>query len=443
MASESTKKRKRSSDSAAKPKKKVAINAPPSSASVSSVLRPKFCPPVIATAPGFEVPGNISFHSYAPNNASKSKPKQPKSAGEKEFLLHSTAHRSLDYTVKAEGLRGSKPPLNHFLGIYDPKTGKLQVVEAKKMTIRGTVRAKQASAAATGERDVTQTMMDLKTGLGQTFGTKKAKKAIKENVINAIAPPKKAGDAPTKIDAAARATLNSVGEITSTMASREELQAVVDEAKPVPVANVDATEIQDVYDPKKIIGADILNMVPIREWQEKVRHKDSIQVPSRFVAARVNRIAGNDEGETRLRVLRYFFFVLLFYLHSKPGKVRGTRSIPPREKLKEFLAPAPDPVIENIRRKFSDRGEMRKFHMDLLMTHCCVFACIVDNFEVDTQNLRDDLKIDQKTMNGYFHEIGGRVKPVTNNESKTTVHVARLSLPLNFPKQRHIAPKRR
>jgi hypothetical protein len=49
MASESNKKRKRSGESAAKPKKKVAIDAPPSSATVSSVLRPKFCPPVIGT----------------------------------------------------------------------------------------------------------------------------------------------------------------------------------------------------------------------------------------------------------------------------------------------------------------------------------------------------------------------------------------------------------
>ncbi|KAM5345392.1 hypothetical protein ACJ41O_011254 [Fusarium nematophilum] len=443
MVSESTKKRKRSGESAVKPKKKVAFDAPPSSATISSVLRPKFCPPVIATVPGFDLPNNIPFHSYAPNNGGKPKSKQPRSAGEKEFVLHSTAHRSLDYTVKADGPPGAKPALNHFLGIYDPKTGKLQVVEAKKMTVRGVVRAKQASAAATGERDVKQTMMDLKTDLGQTFGTKKARKAIQETVLNAIAPQKKAGDAPTKIDAAARAMLSSVGEITSTMASREELQAVVDEAKPVPVANVDATEIQDVYDPARIIGADILNLVPIREWQEKVQHKDSIQVPSRFVAGRVNRVAANQEAATRLRVLRYYLFVLLFYLNTKPGKVRGTRSIPPREKLREILAPAPEAVIESIRRKFSDRGEMRKFHIDLLMTHCCVFACIVDNFEVDTQNLRDDLKLDQKVMNGYFHEIGGRVRPVTNKEAKSTVFLARLALPLNFPKQRHIAPKRR
>lgn len=286
-------------------------------------------------------------------------------------------------------------------------------------------------------------MMELKTDLGQTFGTKKARKAIQENVLNAIAPQKKPGDLPTKIDAAARAMLTSVGDVTSTMASREELQAVVDDAKPAPVANLEATEIQDVYDPKRIIGADILNLVPIREWQEKVQHGDSIQVPSRFVASRVNRIAANEDAVTRLRVLRYFFFVLLMYLHTKPGRERGTRMLPSREKLRELLAPAPEAVIENIRRKFSDAGQMRKFHTDLLMTHCCVFACIVDNFEVDTQNLRDDLKLDQQSINKYFYEIGGRVKPVVNKDTKTTVQVARLTLPLEFPKQRHIAPKRR
>ncbi|EGU74305.1 hypothetical protein FOXB_15188, partial [Fusarium oxysporum f. sp. conglutinans Fo5176] len=217
-------KRKRSGDST-KPKKKVVIDAPPSSATVSSVLRPKFCPPVIATAVGFQVPKNIPFHSYAPKNGAKSKGKQPESAAEKDFLLHSNAHRSMDYTVKSDEPRGKKPALNHFLGIYDPKTGKLEVVEAKKMTMRASVRARQGAAATSGQRDNSQTMLQLKTDLGQTFGTKKAKKAIQENVLNAIAPQKKAGEEPAKIDAAARAMLNSVGEVTSTMSSREELQA--------------------------------------------------------------------------------------------------------------------------------------------------------------------------------------------------------------------------
>ncbi|UNI21383.1 DNA-directed RNA polymerase I subunit rpa49 [Purpureocillium takamizusanense] len=445
MGDGSGKKRKRDGESAGKPKKKVVLDAPAATAKVSSVLRPKSCPPVVATAPGLEIPKTLVFHSYQSKDEARTKTKHPKHAVDKELLLHSTAHRSLDYTAREEEPRGSKPLLKHYVGIYDPKTGKLDVVEAKKMVVRGQVRAKQLPTASAEDIRTRQTMMERKTDLGQTFGTKKAKKAIRENVLNAIAPERKPGDgSPTKIDNAARAMLDSVGALTSQMATREELQAVVDDAKPVPKANLAATDIQDVYDPDVIIGSDILNLVPIREWQEKARHKEGIQVPSRFIAARVNAIATNDDAVTRLRVLRYMGFVILFYLAgTKPGKQQGTRRVVSRDQLREVLSPAPEAVIENIRRKFSDAGMVRKYHIDLLMTHCCVFACIVDNFEVDTENLRDDLRISQTSINQFFHEIGGRVKLVGSKAQGRQAHIARLALPLDFPKQRLIAPRRK
>lgn len=377
-------------------------------------------------------------------------------------MLHSTTHQTVNYTVREDdSAPGSRALLNHFVGIYDPKTGKMEVVEAKKMVMRGAVRAKQAAAEAMEEKDTrqvrtmgsnirgamlltpAQSMMELKTDLGQTFGTKKARKVINERVLNAISPQKKPGDKPTEIDDASRAMLHSVGKVASDMATREQLQAVVDDAKPLPPVNADADEIQDVYDPETVIGADILNMVPIREWQEKVRHKEGVQTVSKFVATRVNSIASNTAAEQRLRVLRYFAFVVTFYLHTKPGRQKGTRSLPSRDKLREALAPAPEAVVENIRRKFSEAGEMRKYHIDLLTTHLCAFACIIDNFEVDTQDLRTDLRIDDKTMNQYFREIGARVKPVSKKAEGIVTSIARLTLPLDFPKQRHIAPRRK
>lgn len=410
------------------------------------------------------MPADLTYHSYQPRDAARPKAKRDQ---HEELLLHSTAHRALDLTAREEEPRGSKPLLNHYIGVFDPKTGRLDVVEAKRMVMRGQVRAKQLPAASAAEdRPVQvrllalrrwvaapefltrlQTMLERKTDLGQTFGTKKAKKALRDNVLNALLSPEKnkADDgSAAKIDNASRAMLDSVGAVTSQMATREELQAAVDEAKPVPRANVDAKDVGDVYEAEAIIGADILKLVPIREWQEKARRKEGIQTPSRFIAARVNAVATDDDATTRLRVLRYFGFVLLFYLGTKPGKQRGTRQLPPREKLRELLSPAPEAVIENIRRKFSEGGTMRKFHMNLLMTHCCAFACIVDDFEVDTQNLRDDLRLDQKSMNQYFYEIGARVKQVGGKGGEgPAAHVARLALPLVFPRQRLAAPRRR
>lgn len=392
------------------------------------------------TAPGIQIPSNIAYHSYESRTDAQSKSKK-KAAVERDLILHSNSHQSMDYTATAETSGPSKPLVNHFIAIHDPKTGKTQVVEAKKMVVRGVARAKQAAVASLEDKDTKTSIMEARTDLGNTFGTKKARKVLQDRVLNAISPQKKPGEAPTQIDDAGRAILSNVGSIASNMATRDELQAVVDEAKPVPVANLDADEIQDVYDPAVIIGSDILNMVPVREWQELAAAREEIKTTSRYVAYRVASIATNDSALLRLRVLRYLSFVITFYIMCKPG-AHGSRRVPPRDKLKEFLAPAPEAVIENIRRKFSEAGTMRKFHVDLLMTHCCALACIVDNFEVDTQNLRDDLRLDQARINAYFHEIGGRVKPVSNKAEGKATHVVRLTLPLEFPKQRHLAPRR-
>ena len=97
--------------------------------------------------PGIQIPNNLSFNSYAPQSSAQSKHKSKKHAGGSELLLHSSTHRSLDYTAREEGSRNSAPLLNHYVGVYDPQTGKMQVVEAKKMVVRPQVRAKPAEAA--------------------------------------------------------------------------------------------------------------------------------------------------------------------------------------------------------------------------------------------------------------------------------------------------------
>lgn len=281
--------------------------------------------------------------------------------------------------------------------------------------------------------------------MGQTFGTKKAKKVIESNAMNAIVHDQGAqdGSGPAKLDAASKATLSQIGEATASMATREQLQAAIDESKPVPPANLEAAEVADVYDPNVFIGAEVLKAVPVRDWHEATQRSDDIQVMSRFVARRVQAIGQQDHALEKLRLLRYLYFLVVFFLYSKEGRQRGTRRIPPREVLARNLAPAPQAVVENIRRKFSDGGEMRKFHIDLLMTHCCVLTCLLDNFETDPQDIREDLRVDRKTINQYYHEIGARIVQRKKPGETKARTIAKLALPLQFPKQSRGAPKRR
>jgi len=176
MKPDGAKKRKRDGDSSGKPKKKVVLDAPVSAASVSSVLRAEFCPPVVgkepegtcyeiglcngrltfrfaATTPGIEIPQKLAFQSYQARDTTKAKSKYGRT---KELLLHSTSHQSLDYTAREEGSRQSAPLLNHFVGVYDPNTGKLEVIEAKRMVVRGLVRAKQVAESSAGENEASK-----------------------------------------------------------------------------------------------------------------------------------------------------------------------------------------------------------------------------------------------------------------------------------------------
>lgn len=455
---DSGKKRKHRDDAGAETKqKKKKVSAEPAKSSskkgaikVSSVIQSKASPPVVATASGISVSRDTKYNTYSRPSA-----KRPKH-GAADLLLHSTSHRTVDYTAREEkpAVGAGQPLLKHYIGLYDPASGQLQLVEAKKMVVRGSVRAQQApeddmqsrqlkqvwptqSNAVRTTANLSQTTMNLRADLGQTFGTKKAKKALAAITENAISPRKpNAGDAPQALDASDKALMASIKDVTMSVATREELQNAMDAAKPVPRGNYDAEEIQDVYRPQDLIGKDILELIQVNDWLEAVKNNEDIQLRSRFVAHRINRIGSGENAVLRLRVLRYLYFLVLLYLTSKKGKERGTKEVLKKDKLSEELAPAPPPVVEAIRRRFSDNGVMRKQHVDLLATHCCAFACILDNFETNTWDLKEDLRLEQKQMSLYFTEIGASIKRV--KVDGRTDAVARLKLPLEFPKLRQM-----
>jgi DNA-directed RNA polymerase I subunit RPA49 len=269
--------------------------------------------------------------------------------------------------------------------------------------------------------------MNMKTELGQAFGTRKAKKALKDMAENLLS--SKGG----KLDITDHAIVDSVKESSSAMATREELQAAIDQARPIPRCNLDATEVQGVYIPAQIIGDEVLQAIPVMDWIEKAKKRENLEVTSRFVARRINRVATSDGAEERVKVLRYLLYVLAFWAKTT-SKSKGVKSIGKREELREVMEGAPEVVIESIRRKFSDKGMMRKPQVDLLMTHCCAFACIVDSFSLNTLDLKEDLRLEQPEMSQYFREIGAKIRQ--RKKGAVIEHWAELSLPLEFPQIR-------
>jgi DNA-directed RNA polymerase I subunit RPA49 len=289
--------------------------------------------------------------------------------------------------------------------------------------------------------------MQLRNDLGQTFGTKKARKAIASLTENAISPNKSArqtspgGSQRTNMDSVTTAMLESIAEATGSMATREELSAAADGAKPRPKANLAAESVNEVYTVESLIGPEIVKLIPVKEWRDAVKAGKEVITKSKYVAHRLSKAASDVQ---KLRALRYLLCLLEFF-GSARSKGKGVRTLPYKDALRAAVPGVPEAVVEHIRQKFSVNGQMLKYQTDLLITHACALALVVDNFEVDMYDLREDLHLEVKEISQYFQEVGAKVAPANEVERKRLGldkaaaqqrKFARLKLPLEFPKLR-------
>jgi DNA-directed RNA polymerase I subunit RPA49 len=435
---EKSKKRTRHTEDSSKPSKRVAIDGD-KQINLSVHETGKWAP-IIALTPGLAMPSEINLKPYTKTRRNPhSNPGKSGDIATKELILHSSEHPKLDYTAREEETGGADSLLKHYVGVYDPEIGKMEVIEARKMVVRGSVRAHQASV----EEEMSLNMRERRNVLGQTFGTKKARKAIASVTENAISPDKSArklanGQAP-KLEGAAAAIIANMAEATKGMSSRDELAKAADAAKPRPKANEDAIVINDVYTVDSLIGEETMKLIPVRQWQDAIKKRQEFPLSSRYVSTRL--VTTRWDSVERLKTLRYM--LLLLDIYNKSALTKSIRKWPSRLDLKELMGDMPEAVLEGVKRKFTNGGQMSKYQGDLLITHLCAMACLVDNFEVDMWELQDDLKLETKPMSQYFNEIGAKITALGETERKklnltkaasTQRRVAKLKLPLEFPK---------
>jgi DNA-directed RNA polymerase I subunit RPA49 len=82
--------------------------------------------------------------------------KQPDSYS---YLLQSSAHRRLEYVAKEDDDSGASRLRNHYVGIFDPSTGNLQVIEARNMVMRASVRQKGEGDEEKEQKTVSLTLL--------------------------------------------------------------------------------------------------------------------------------------------------------------------------------------------------------------------------------------------------------------------------------------------
>ncbi|KAI9679058.1 MAG: DNA-directed RNA polymerase I subunit rpa49 [Trizodia sp. TS-e1964] len=439
-------KRKRPHENLDRPRKIASTiqTASPSTINLLFPLTAAEWAPILASTPGFVLPSDIildAFRKARPNTTILPPGMEANTIISNEILLHSTAGSKVEYLGR-EDAETTCIPKKQYIGIYDPVTNDLQIQEAREVVIRSYVQPASTPETPIGKDK--QTNSSLRVELGNTFGTKKSRKAIASTRDNAISPNKyslpKGESEP--MDSATVGLLQTMAETTIDMPSRQELQKHIDESKPRPSADLTASKLEDVYPISILIGHETMALINIKKWQDAVAAKEAVTTSSRYVSNRLQNIVVSHDTK-KIKVLKYLLLLMEFYRSLKPGK-GGAKKLPGREVLKKLLDGS-EYITERVRRKFVVASFLDKWHVDYLITHMAALCLIIDNFEVDIYDLKEDLNLKLTEMSKYFAEIGCKVVAISDAEksrrhmtkAEALAHrMARLKLPLEFPKQR-------
>ncbi len=437
MAEKETKKRKRLSNGVETANKKVALATPAETDIVKVTFHDAAgLHPVLVSSPGLNTP-KIPFKAYTkPRSSRSSKDGQPK-PNTHSLLLHSSEHPRLDYTAAPNTL---DQELSHYVAVFDPTTQELQITPAHHLNLRTTLRSETAGQ----ERKPRRTIGQQREELGREFGTKKAKKRLDDRTVNALIG-KGSGNKQKATDDVQSAILDSMSAPggTAALGEDEALEAAL-ASKPIPKPNLAAATVEEVYPLTTLLPPQDAKLISIKEWEDNAKADIDMHLSHTFPNKRVQAL-GKREDIVRLRALRYLNLLLDF--HAALSNAGKGKKVPRKEVMDRKLASWPEALVISVRLRFtnSTNNELPKWYLQRLYTHICALALYIDGFVTDTRDLREDLKLEQKEIMQYFRELGCKVAPLTEKEREqrklkkveaSMVKIAKLKLPLDFPKVR-------
>jgi DNA-directed RNA polymerase I subunit RPA49 len=93
-------------------------------------------PPIIAVPSAIRIPEQLAFRLYMRSLTDGKRADQ-------KLLLHTSEHPRLDYSGDEHFGNGADALLDHYVGVYNPETGKLELHKAKRVRVTTSLRPTQ------------------------------------------------------------------------------------------------------------------------------------------------------------------------------------------------------------------------------------------------------------------------------------------------------------
>ncbi|KAI0659646.1 RNA polymerase I associated factor A49-like protein [Cubamyces menziesii] len=384
--------------------------------------------PVLASFPSLEPPKSTAFKCYVQKGADKSAPFETQPtiiAGEAETVEFFTADGPLSSTG-----------CSYMIGVHDKRTNTTTLRPVPMHILTRQVKALKnlrPIEVSTEER------MQQRNNLGETFGTKKAKAAIRARERNRV-----------DIDAmknVAGHLQDTIMQNTESLPTAEEAKAAADSSRLIPPYNADAQSPKDVYALHDIIPEAEFNALPVSIFKASKSDKDALShLPSNrsdWLKLQLKLIySAPKPNKTELKIVYYISTMMAFY--------RNSRNVGDKDALQQKLSGVPPIVLDGLLSRFTEterstnKSKMTPQTETMLLTYMFALCLRQEDYAADVETLAHDLSMPPQKVINLFKSLGCVIKKLGPNELKERglpdsageTKRAVLKVPLEFPKTR-------
>ncbi|CAL9738591.1 DNA-directed RNA polymerase I subunit Rpa49p [Monosporozyma servazzii] len=376
---------------------------------------------------GFRAPEDTKFKLYRNKH------------NDDQFVLHGENER-LEYVGQTDS--DSVGSSQYVVGVFNKKKNSVDLYQAPVLVSKVVSKSKRDLAGPNIKNQGQVRGSVLRNALGEAFGTKKAKKAISDLERNRVDSDKLADVAVDIVD--------TVRSASKGLPSRKEMEATVANDRPTPVANLDATDVEQIYPIENIIPYRELQFIRVngilkeKDIEKKLEFFPYIPTNTKYITKKL-AIFKEPSQIGKLQLLYYLTLLLGFYENRRCSR---------KDKLMENLNSPPETLVDGMLQRFTvarqgtfGRSKDRSFFVDphnedKLLCFILVIMLHLDNFIVEISPVAQDIGIKPSKITSLFRIIGCVVKNATvaqaeafgiDKASIATYKIATLKVPFKLP----------
>ncbi|CAI4735195.1 BDM_1a_G0045170.mRNA.1.CDS.1 [Saccharomyces cerevisiae] len=347
---------------------------------------------------GFRAPSDTTFDLYKKKKSEKD-----------EFVLHGENER-LEYEGYTDS--SSQASNQYVVGLFNPEKKSIQLYKAPVLVSKVVSKSSKNLRGPKIKSKSDTRPSALRNALGEAFGTKKAKKAIADLERNRIDSDKLTDSAIDIVD--------SVRTASKDLPTRAQLDEITSNDRPTPLANIDATDVEQIYPIESIIPKKELQFIRLSSILKEADKEKKLELfpyqnNSKYVAKKLDSLT-HPSQMTKLQLLYYLSLLLGVY---------ENRRVNNKTKLLERLNSPPEILVDGILSRFTvikpgqfGRSKDRSYFIDPQNEDkilCYILAIIMhlDNFIVEITPLAHELNLKPSKVVSLFRVLGAIVKGAT------------------------------